>query len=173
MKSLHLQLFQDSWAIKADATVCTQLVPVAAVPWLMAENAASKSLRLWVNELQSWTDRVNIRAKNCTQVSDGLYCFFGPAHLLLHAPNKNSLLTWSLGHPSNLDHSSGEPVLTCAIYRPHHSPPGGLGGKNKTAPSKKLKKKPHTNLVTECKLEREHIPPSFQRRTTGTPNLFG
>ena len=53
----------------------------------------------------------------------------------------------------------------------HHIPPGRQGGENKTAQSKKFNK--YTNLITEWKLEREHIPPSFQKRTIWMPDLFG
>lgn len=64
-------------------TVCASLVLVAATLWLMAKTAASRNSGLWVNKLQSMIDRVKIRAKNCTQVSDGHYCFFRSAYLLL------------------------------------------------------------------------------------------
>lgn len=72
------------------------LRPAGAALGLMAKTAASRSSGLWVNKLQRTIDRVKIRVKNCAQVSDGHYCFFRPAYLLLHALSKSSSLTRSL-----------------------------------------------------------------------------
>lgn len=152
MKSLHPYLVQDYQAIKPDTTqqkrqltlqtVCTWLVPIAGAVgdgWEFHWQSSG----LWVNKLQSMTDQVQSRAKNCTR-----------SHTAITASSAQPTASWNSSliqsMPSCKPQAASQywPVLFtgCLV---HHSRAAKQGGENKTAQSKKFKK--CTNLRTEIR----------------------